>query len=163
MENNNSITVKLHEKIFRMKKKTLNALTITIDVLMFMVFILTLILRTNLMFGLYWIFIILYFIVDMINVMHWDYDGLKADQNKASKVIGSFRDITTVTIVFSGFFYLIVIFLDNIKVITTANIYVVVIMYILLSIAQLFNHLSIRNALKENIKLSKKYSGKIKK
>lgn len=158
MENNNSITAKLHEKIFRMKKKTLNTLTITIDVLMFIVFMLTLILRTNLMFGLFWIFIILYFIVDMINVMHWDYDGLKADQNKASKVIGSFRDITTVTIVFSGFFYLIVIFLDNIEVITMANIYVVAIMYILLSVAQLFNHLSIRNGLKENRKLAKKYS-----
>ena len=94
----------------------------------------------------------------MINVMHWDYDGLKADQNKASKVIGSFRDITTVTIVFSGLFYLIVIFLDNIKVINTTNIYVVVVLYILLSLAQLFNHLSIKNALKENRKLAKKYS-----
>lgn len=158
MENNNSITAKLHEKIFRMKKKTLNTLTITIDVLMFIIFILTLILRTNLMFGLYWIFIILYFIVDMMNVMHWDYDGLKADKNKASKVIGSFRDITTVTIVFSGLFYLIVIFLDNIKVISTTDIYVVVVLYILLSLAQLFNHLSIRTALKENRKLAKKYS-----
>jgi len=159
---NNSFSAKLHEKIFRMKKKTLNTLTISIDVIMFIVLILTLILRTNLMFGLYWIFIILYFIVDMMNVMHWDYDGLKADQNKASKVIGSFRDVTTITIVFSGLFYLIVIFLDNIKVISTANIYVVVIMYILLSVAQLFNHLSIKNALKENVKLSEKYSGKIK-
>ena len=110
MENNNSITAKLHEIIFRMKKKTLNTLTISVDVIMFIVLILTLILRTNLMFGLFWIFIIIYFTVDMINVMHWDYDGLKADQNKASKVIGSFRDITTVTIVFSGFFYLIVYF-----------------------------------------------------
>jgi len=159
---NNSFSAKLHEKIFRMKKKTLNTLTISIDVIMFIVLILTLILRTNLMFGLYWIFIILYFIVDMMNVMHWDYDGLKADQNKASKVISSFRDVTTITIVFSGLFYLIVIFLDNIKVISTANIYVVVIMYILLSVAQLFNHLSIKNALKENVKLSEKYSGKIK-
>ena len=159
---NNSFSAKSHEKIFRMKKKTLNTLTISIDVIMVIIFILTLILRTNLMFGLYWIFIILYFIVDMMNVMHWDYDGLKADQNKASKVIGSFRDVTTITIVFSGLFYLIVIFLDNIKVISTANIYVVVIMYILLSVAQLFNHLSIKNALKENVKLSEKYSGKIK-
>jgi len=159
---NNSITAKLHEKIFRMKKKTLNTLTITIDVIVFITLLLTLIFKTNLMFGLYWIFIIIYFIVDMMNVMHWDYDGLKADQNKASKVIGSFRDITTVTIVFSGLFYLIVIFLDNIKVISLDNIYVIVVMYILLSLAQLFNHFSIKNALKENVKLSEKYSGKIK-
>ena len=159
---NNSFSAKVHEKIFRMKKKTLNTLTISIDVIMFIVLIFTLILKTDLMFGLYWISIILYFIVDMMNVMHWDYDGLKADQSKASKVIGSFRDVTTITIVFSGLFYLIVIFLDNIKVISTANIYVVVIMYILLSVAQLFNHLSIKNALKENVKLSEKYSGKIK-
>ena len=39
-----------------------------------------------------------------------------------------------------------------------ANIYIVVVMYILLSVAQLFNHLSIKNALKENRKLAKKYS-----
>lgn len=47
MENNNSLIAKLHEKTFRMKKKALNILTITIDVLMFIVLILTLILRTN--------------------------------------------------------------------------------------------------------------------
>lgn len=163
MENNNSITAKLHEKIFRMKKKTLNILTITIDVIMFITLVLTLILRNNLMFGLYWIFIILYFIIDMINVMHWDYDGLKADQNEAKKVIGSFRDITTVTIVFSGLFYLIIIFLDNTEVISMKNIYISITMYILLSIAQLFNHFAINNARNITVKLTNKYSGEIKK
>lgn len=163
MENNNSITAKLHEKIFRMKKKTLNILTITIDVIMFIILVLTLILRNNLIFGLYWIFIILYFIIDMINVMHWDYDGLKADQNEAKKVIGSFRDITTVTIVFSGLFYLIIIFLDNIEVISMKNIYISVTMYVLLSVAQLFNHFAINNARNDTVKLTNKYSGKIKK
>ena len=44
---NNSFSAKLHEKIFRMKKKTLNTLTISIDVIMFIVLILTLILKTN--------------------------------------------------------------------------------------------------------------------
>lgn len=68
-----------------MKKKTLNILTITIDIFMFIVFILTLILKSNLMFGLYWIFIILCFIVDMMNVMHWDYDGLKVIKIKYLK------------------------------------------------------------------------------
>lgn len=71
---------------------------------MFIIFILTLILKSNLMIELYWIFIILYFIVDIMNVMHWDYGGFKAEKNKASKVIGSFKDITTLTIVFSGLF-----------------------------------------------------------
>ena len=32
MENNNSITGKLYEKIFRMKKKNLKILTISIDI-----------------------------------------------------------------------------------------------------------------------------------
>ncbi len=70
MENNNSITGKLYEKIFRMKKKNLKILTISIDIIMFIVFVLTLIFKTNLLYGLYWIFIILYFMVDMINIMH---------------------------------------------------------------------------------------------
>ena len=70
MENNNSITGKLYEKIFRMKKKNLKILTISIDIIMFIVFVLTLIFKTNLLYGLYWIFIVLYFMVDMINIMH---------------------------------------------------------------------------------------------
>lgn len=70
MENNNSITGKLYEKIFRMKKKNLKILTISIDIIMFIVFVLTPIFKTNLLYGLYWIFIILYFMVDMINIMH---------------------------------------------------------------------------------------------
>lgn len=114
------------------------------------------------MFGLFWIFIILYFIIDMVNVMHWDYDGLRADLNEAEKVIGSFRDITTITIVFSGLFYLIVIFFDNIEVISMKNIYIAITMYILLSVVQLFNHLAINNAKNDNVKLTNKYSGKIK-
>lgn len=100
--------------------------------------------------------------VDMINIMHWDYDGLRADNYKAKSVMSSYRDVTTITTVFSGLFYLIVIFLDNLEVINISNIYVIVIMYLLLSVAQLFNQLSTSNARKETLKLIEKYSGKIK-
>lgn len=163
MEENKSITAKLYEKIFRMTDKTLKIVTITVDTIMFIILILTLILRNNLVFGLYWIFIVIYFIIDIFNIIHWDYDGLKTDQGKAEEVIGSFRDITTVTIVFSGLFYLIVVFIDNIKVISMNNVYIISIMYILLSVAQLFNHMAINKAQKDTIKLTNKYSGKVKK
>ena len=76
--------------------------------------------------------------------------------------MSSYRDVTTITTVFSGLFYLIVIFLDNLEVINISNIYVIVIMYLLLSVAQLFNQLSTSNARKETLKLSEKYRGKIK-
>jgi len=43
---------------------------VIIDILMVIIFALTLILRTNFMFGLHWISIILFLIVDIISIIH---------------------------------------------------------------------------------------------
>lgn len=61
---------KITYKIIHVDDKVINGITISVDILTAIIFILTLILRTNLMFALYWISIILFLIVDIISIMH---------------------------------------------------------------------------------------------
>ena len=67
------------------------------------------------MYGLYWIAIILFLIVDVVSIMHWDVDGLKSEKNETDKMIRGFRDATAITIILSGLGFLAVIFLREIN------------------------------------------------
>ena len=163
MKKNNTLAKKFYELVFRMPKKTLNILTISVDIIMAIIFILTLVLKENFTYGLYWAFINLYIVVDLFNIMHWDYDGLKADKKKSDNIVSNYRDITTITIVLSGLLYLAVLFFDSIKFDVKYNTVIIVILFVLLSISQLFNHVSIYNAKKESAKLAESISGKKKK
>ena len=90
MRKNNSLAKKFYELVFRMPKKTLNILTISVDIIMAIIFILTLVLKENFTYGLYWSFINLYIVVDLFNIMHWDYDGLKVDKKKSDSILTKF-------------------------------------------------------------------------
>ena len=76
---------KITYKIIHVDDKVINGITISVDILTAIIFILTLILRTNLMFALYWISIILFLIVDIISIMQWDVDGLNPKKMKLIK------------------------------------------------------------------------------
>ena len=76
---------KITYKIIHVDDKVINTITIIVDILTAIIFTLTLILRTNLMYGLYWIAIILFLIVDVVSIMHWDVDGLKSEKNETDK------------------------------------------------------------------------------
>ena len=95
--------------------------------------------------------------------MHCAYDGLKADKKKSNSMVSNYRDITTITIVLSGLLYLAVLFFDSIKFDVKYNTVIIVILFVLLSISQLFNHVSIYKAKKESAKLAESISGKKKK
>ena len=106
---------KITYKIIHVDDKVINTITIIVDILTAIIFTLTLILRTNLMYGLYWIAIILFLIVDVVSIMHWDVDGLKSEKNETDKMIRGFRDATAITIILSGLGFLSVIFLETIN------------------------------------------------
>ena len=69
-------------------------------------------------------------------------------------------DLTTAILVLSGLFYLAIVFLEMINESISQNIYVVIIVFGLMFISQLFNRLAIMNAKKETSKLAEKISGK---
>ena len=58
-------------------------------------------------------------------------------------------DLTTAILVLSGLFYLAIVFLEMINESISQNIYVVIIVFDLMFISQLFNRLAIINAKKE--------------
>ena len=144
-------------KIIHADDEKINAITIVVDVLMVIIFALTLILRTNFMFGLYWISIILFLIVDIISIMHWDVDGLKSEKSESDKIIRGFRDATAVTIILSALGFLAVMFLREINENITKNIYVIIALFCLLAITQLFNRLMIHSNIKSSAKFTKEF------
>ena len=160
MKKSKSLGQKFQESIIRMPKRTLNILTITTNIIMFIIFILVLILKENFTYGLYWAFINIYIIVDLLNITHWDYEGLKADKKKSDNIISNYRDLTAITMVLSGLFYVIVLFFDSLKIDVMHNTFVIVTLYILLLVSQLFNQTSIYKAKKETAKLAESISGK---
>lgn len=144
-------------KIIHTDDEKINAITIVVDVLMVIIFALTLILRTNFMFGLYWISIILFLIVDLVSIIHWDVDGLKSEKSESDKIIRGFRDATAVTIILSALGFLAVIFLREINENITKNIYVIIALFCLLAITQLFNRLMIYSNIKSSAKHAKEF------
>ena len=121
------------------------------------IFALTLTLRTKFMFGLYWISIILFLIVDLVSIIHWDVDGLKSEKKETDKMIRGFRDATAITIILSGLGFLAVIFLREINENITQNIYVIIALFCLLAITQLFNRLMIHSNIKHTSKFAKEF------
>ena len=144
-------------KIIHTDDKKINTITIVVDILMVIIFALTLTLRTKFMFGLYWISIILFLIVDLVSIMHWDVDGLKSEKNETDKMIRGFRDATAITIILSGLGFLAVIFLREINENITQNIYIIIALFCLLAITQLFNRLMIYSNIKHTSKFAKEF------
>ena len=144
-------------KIIHADDEKINAMTIVVDILMIIIFALTLILRTNFMYGLYWISIILFLIVDVVSIMHWDVDGLKSEKSESDKIIRGFRDATAVTIILSALGFLVVVFLREINENITKNIYVIIGLFCLLAITQLFNRLMIHSNIKHTSKFAKEF------
>lgn len=144
---------KIQEKVLRLEDKKLNIITIIVDLVMLIILLLVLFLKKDFTYALYWTFINVFLITDVVNIMHWDYDGLKADISESNKIVRSFRDITTITIVLSGLVYLATIFCEMINESIAHKTYIIVIVFALLSLSQLFNQLSISNAKKETQKL----------
>lgn len=72
-------------------------------------------------------------------------------------MIRGFRDATAITIIFSGLCFLTIVFLETINKSISKNIYVIIILYCLLGIAQFFNRLMIQTTIRDSSKYVKKF------
>lgn len=154
---NNKTQENLQQKIFHAKDETINTITLTVDILMTIIFVLTLILKNDIMFALYWTFTPLLLIVDILSIMHWEIDGMQSEKHEIDKMVKSFRDVTAITIVLSGLGYLTVIFLEIINESISHNLYVVIVLFGLLMITQLFNRLMIHTNIRDASKFAKDF------
>ena len=140
--------------IKRNKKISIGAIIINILLLVFA--ILSVVLKNNFLYAWYWIFVTLMLLFEVLYVWLWSKVGRNVDKHKSSTINRSFNDVTAVSIVLSGLLYLSVLFCEFLDESIKANIYVIWIMYVLLTIAVLFNYLAVYNANKETKELVKK-------
>ena len=95
-------------------------------------------------------------ICEVFYVHTWSRVGIDLDHNKYKSIKRSFDDATAIIIVLSGLMYLSVMFLEMIQSSIKSNIYVIIFTYSLLTIALLFNYLSVYSANKETKELIEK-------
>ena len=140
--------------IKRNKRISIGAIIINILLLIFA--ILSVALKKNYLYAWYWILVTLMLLIEVLYVMIWSKEGRNVDKNKSRTINRSFNDVTAVSIVLSGLLYLSVLFCEFIDESIKANVYIIWIVYILLTIAVLFNYLAVYNANKETKELVEK-------
>ncbi len=127
-----------------------------INILLLIFAILSVVLKKNYIYAWYWILVTLMLLFELLYVMIWSKEGRNVDKNKAKTINRSFNDVTAITIVISGFLYLAVLAYEFLDKSIKTNVFVIWIMYILLTLAILFNYLAVYNANKETKELVEK-------
>lgn len=138
------------------RNKKISMCGIIINILLLMFAILSVVFKNNILYAWYWLLVTLMLLFEVLYVWIWSKVGRNVDKHKSNTINRSFNDITAVTIVLSGLLYLSVLFCEFLDESIKANIYVIWIMYILLTIAVLFNYLAVYNANKETKELVEK-------
>lgn len=138
------------------RNKKISMCGIIINILLLVFAILSVVFKNNLLYAWYWFLVTLMLLFEVLYVWIWSKVGRNVDKHKSNTINRSFNDITAVTIVLSGLLYLSVLFCEFLDESIKANIYVIWIMYILLTIAVLFNYLAVYNANKETKELVEK-------
>lgn len=144
--------------IKRNKRISIGALLVNLILLVLAILCATL--KNNIFYAWYWILVTLMLLFEVLYVMIWSKVGRNIDKHKSNTINRSFNDITAVSIVLSGLLYLTVIFCEFFNESIKTNLYVIWIMYVLMSVAVLFNYLAVYNAKKETKELVEKIFNK---
>ena len=131
-------------------------LVIITNILLLFAMVIYLITKKDMACAIYWILVSLMLICEVFYVHTWSRIGIDLDHNKSKSIKRSFDDATAIIIVLSGLMYLSVMFLEMIQSSIKSNIYVIIFTYSLLTIALLFNYLSVYSANKETTELIEK-------
>ncbi len=138
------------------RNKRISIGLILVNVILLALAVLCAILKNNTFYAFYWILVTLMLLFEVLYVLIWSKVGRNIDKHKSNTINRSFNDVTAVSIVLSGMLYLVVIFCEFFNKSIRTNLYVIWIMYILMTIAVLFNYLAVYNANKETKELVEK-------
>ena len=138
------------------RNKRISICAIIINILLLAFAILSVVFKNNFIYAWYWLLVTLMLLFEVLYVWIWSKVGRNVDKHKSSIINRSFNDVTAVSIVLSGLLYLSVLFCEFLDESIKSNIYVIWIMYVLLTIAVLFNYLAVYNANKETKELVEK-------
>ena len=138
------------------KINVLKKLLVLSNILFIINFILTLVLKNNFSYSLYWILVPVLIFILMMLLYEVDKGQVDYDIDKSKLVKRSYNDTTTLAPVFYGIVYLIIEFFDSIKINLKDNIYLIIGFFIITIIYELFIYLSISNANKETSEILNK-------
>ena len=138
------------------KINVLKKLLVLSNILFIINFILTLVLKNNFSYSLYWILVTVLIFILMMLLYEVDKGQVDYDIDKSKLVKRSYNDTTTLATVFYGIVYLIIEFFDSIKINLKDNIYLIIGFFIITIIYELFIYLSISNANKETSEILNK-------
>ena len=94
--------------------------------------------------------------MEIAYVFIWSKVGRNLDKHKSNTINRSFNDVTAVSIVLSGLIYLVVLFCEFYNKSIRTSLYAILSMYLLMTVAVLFNYLAVYNANKETKELVEK-------
>lgn len=141
----------------RKTKKIYDALMITIDIILLIFMILSVVLKNDSIYALYWIIVSAMLLIQVYYVHKWDKIGeLNTDKHISSSIRNSFNGLTTGTIVISGLLYLLVFGLEMINESIKNNPYVIIITGVMLTVSLMCNFLAVMTANKDSKELAQK-------
>ena len=95
------------------KTKILNTLLVIFNILIIASLILALIMKTKLAYSLYWFIVPVVILLLILVIREWSKRGQDSDIDKSKTIQRSFDDTTTLSTVFYGLIYLIIMFIDT--------------------------------------------------
>lgn len=126
------------------------------NILLIGTLVLTLVLKNNKIYSLYWIIIPVVMIIMVLLLKKYDKQGLNIDKVKSTAIIRNYNDITTVASMFYFLVYLMIMFYEVFNEGIKHNSYLIICFFILTLLYEFTLITSINNAKKETIKLLNK-------
>lgn len=138
------------------RNKRISIGSLLVNLILLTLAILCTTLKKDIFYAWYWMLVTLMLLFEILYVFIWSKVGRNLDKHKSNTINRSFNDVTAVSIVLSGLIYLVVLFCEFYNKSIRTSLYVIWIMYILMSVAVLFNYLAVYNANKETKALVEK-------
>ena len=141
----------------RKTKKIFDVIKIIINLTMLILMILSLTTNNDNYYAWYWIVVSAMLVLETYYLFKWTKVGEWNIDKKDSKSIRySFDGITTGTLCLSGLLYLLVMGLELVNKSIKTNVYVIIIVYILLTLSVVFNLLAVNTANRDSRELAEK-------
>ena len=148
-----------------MKKETklkYDIISVIINIILFIFMILSILTENKNCYAWYWIIVSVMLIFEVWYIKKWEKpNGIDLDKTKSKSIRYSYDGLTTGTIVFSGLIYLTVMGLEMFDKSIKTNIFIMLLIYVMLTISLLLNYLAIHTANKDTkILIDKMYKNK---
>lgn len=137
------------------KIKYLNIFQIISNILLLTLIIAIIITKNSFINSLFWCIIPISIISNVYFIGKWSKRGINIDNKKSNEVSRSLDDSTTILLIFYGFIYLGIMFVECFNNSITSNIYITVGFYILTIIFEIFMIVLVDSAIKETKQLIK--------